>query len=126
MTPTLGSIGAEIDINLRAGDTLGPFIITLSDTTGQLINLTGATLSGAISRLGTDDGDTALTVAAVAPLAGGTLSVSLSATATASLAGGDFFTLTAAYAWKVVMVDTGGKKTTLCFGKVYVASGTLV
>jgi len=41
---TIGSIGTRLDLELRAGNTLGPYTLTFKDSTGAAIDLTGADL----------------------------------------------------------------------------------
>jgi hypothetical protein len=123
MTPTLGSIGAQIDINLRAGDTLGPFPVTLTDGSGRPVNLTGATVTGALSALGVADGDLAMTVVVATPASGGLITFSYGNTTT--MTAGDFFNPLQTYAYRISMVDSAGAKPTLLFGYVNVAAGVL-
>ena len=52
----IGSIGERLDIILRQGSTLGPFIVTLKDKLGNPIDLTGATIQGHVRKNALDVG----------------------------------------------------------------------
>ena len=52
----IGSIGERLDIILRQGSTLGPFIVTLTDSNGTPIDLTGATITGQVRKNALDTG----------------------------------------------------------------------
>lgn len=52
----IGSIGERLDIILRQGSTLGPFIVTLTNPNGTPVDLTGATISGQVRKNATDTG----------------------------------------------------------------------
>lgn len=122
MAQNLGTVGAQIDIDLRAGDTLGPYKVYLTDATGRPLDLTGNTFVGAFAVLATP-GDTLMTVVVVGlPTAG---VIQFSYAATSSLTGGDFFTTLASYAWRIKMTDAAGTVSTLIYGKINVAAGTL-
>lgn len=54
--PQIGSIGERLDIVLRQGSTLGPFIVTLTNPNGTPVDLTGATISGQVRKNATDTG----------------------------------------------------------------------
>lgn len=52
----IGSIGERLDIILRQGSTLGPFLVTLTDKLGVPIDLTGATIQGQVRKNALDMG----------------------------------------------------------------------
>ena len=52
----IGSIGERLDIILRQGSTLGPFLVTLTNELGVPIDLTGATISGQVRKNALDTG----------------------------------------------------------------------
>lgn len=54
--PKIGSIGERLDIVLRQGSTLGPFIVTLTNPNGTPVDLTGATIEGQVRKNATDSG----------------------------------------------------------------------
>jgi len=127
MALKLGSIGERIDIDLRAGSTLGPFDVALADETGAAINLTGCTFDGAVSKR--DAGatsDVALTVAIVSAPAG-TLRFSLASASTGAFDGAssDFFSARADYAWALFWTDSAGTRQPLFYGAVNVAAEAL-
>ena len=49
-TPSLGTKGAELDLLIKQGSTLGPHTMTITDEFGTAINLTGCTLSAQIRK----------------------------------------------------------------------------
>lgn len=52
----IGSIGERLDIILRQGSTLGPFLVTLTDKLGSPIDLTGGTIQGQVRKNALDVG----------------------------------------------------------------------
>lgn len=54
--PQIGSIGERLDIILRQGSTLGPFIVELKDKNNIPIDLTGATIQGQVRKNALDTG----------------------------------------------------------------------
>lgn len=119
MATAVGSIGARVDLTVRAGDTLGPIAITLKDESGAPLNLLGASFEAAVSKLDTDDGNVALTVTVV-DAASGEVSVSLADTEDMD-AESDFFVASSAYSWYFKMTDSQGVKQTVLYGMVKVA-----
>lgn len=122
--PVLGSIGARVDLALRAGDTLGPFTVTLSDpVTGGAVNLFGATLEGLISKDKNVAADIAMVVTVTDAVAG---KFTIVLTATGSLDGGsNFFQAVSNYTWRLNYADSAGTKQTLLYGILSVAPGVL-
>lgn len=127
---TLGSIGSRLDLELRAGDTIGPYTFVFTNEAGAPINLTGASFSAAISlidgRVTTDINITTAITDAVNGKASLTLSAALTAGFDASLvADADFAKTKKLYAWKSSYVDSLGSKHTVFFGYVWIAAKTL-
>ncbi len=52
----IGSIGDRLDIVLRQGSTLGPFLVTLTDKLGVPIDLTGGTIRAQVRKNALDIG----------------------------------------------------------------------
>lgn len=48
MATKVGSLGVRLDIVIRQGTTVGPFVVTLTDATGAPVDLTGCEVTGAI------------------------------------------------------------------------------
>jgi hypothetical protein len=123
MAEQAGSIGARLDLEVRAGDTFGPFVATLTDSmTGLVMNITGYTFEGAVSKLNTEDGLVALTCT-ITDAVNGKVQFKASAVATTALADAtsNFFTASAKYSWYLKGTDTAGDKRTYLFGYVKVA-----
>lgn len=120
-----GSIGARWDINLRAGDTFGPYSATLvNPATNAPIDLTGSTFAGAITKA---DGTSpvSLTVT-ITDAANGAISWYAAGSDTTGLdtTGATFFSPADTSSWYVKWTDTGGNEQTLFYGEVNVAKGT--
>lgn len=118
---SIGSIGEQVDICLRAGDTLGPYSLALTDLANVPINLTGGTLAAAMSKAG--EADIALTVTIISAV-GGTAQMLLVATS-ALTPGSTYFSPESVYTWRLLFTDNAGYKQTLLYGKVFVAPGDL-
>ena len=121
-TIKLGTAGQRIDIDLRVGDTLGPYTISEAAGTGVAavpINLTGCVITGAISRRGAPDGDTPLTIVNI-DLAQGTYSFELTAAQSTMLLATDFFAADAAYAYKLTITYPNGTTYTRLYGLINV------
>lgn len=116
-TIKLGTFGIRQDIDLRAGDTLGPYTIREADGNNTPINLTGCTIAGAISRRGAADGNTPLTIVPI-DLTQGQYSFALTATQSAALVASDFFIPEATYAYKLTIQYPNGSFYTKIFGVI--------
>jgi hypothetical protein len=121
MADEAGSIGARLDLNVRAGDTLGPFTAALTDSSGAAIDLTNFTFEGAVSRLQTDDVAVAMTCTIDA--AAGEVEFKVAAASTGALADddSDFFRASQTYSWYLKGTDSIGNKQTYLYGYVRVA-----
>lgn len=51
MAQVLGTKGGELDLLIKQGATFGPHLITLKDSNGTAINITGATIRSQIRKL---------------------------------------------------------------------------
>lgn len=120
----LGSIGERVDYDLRAGCTFGDSF-QLLDETGAPVDLTGATLAGAVSlRDGGATADLPLTVT-ITNAAQGKVSFELSAATTATLQhSGDFFKAGPLYAWRL-NITMGSRTDPLFAGLLNVAPAAL-
>jgi hypothetical protein len=116
-----GTIGAQLDLDVRAGDTLGPFTAQLTDPVTALpINLTGCTFEAAVSELDTEDGLVPLTVT-ITDAVNGWISFKLADSTALEVAASDFFKAARAYSWYLKRIDTAGNKLTIFYGYVNVA-----
>lgn len=116
-----GSIGARLDITVRAGDTLGPYVATLTDqTTGLPIDLSGWTFDGAVSKLDTADGNLAMTVT-ITDAVNGKIQFQFTSTAQLEDTDSDFFSAARTHSWKVRGTDTVGTAQTYLYGYLKVA-----
>lgn len=119
MADEIGSIGEQLDLNVRAGDTLGPFSITIAKD-GVAVNLTGCTFDAAVSKLNTEDGVLPITVT-VTDAANGVCSIKTADTSDLESEASNFFRASATYSWFFKMTDTAGNKQTYLYGYVKVA-----
>jgi hypothetical protein len=120
MAEEAGSIGVQLDLTVRAGDTLGPFVVTIDDE-GVPINLTGCTFDAAVSKLNTDDGVLPITVT-VTDAPNGKCVIKAADTQNLDDDSSNFFNAQIAYSWYFKMTDTAGTKRTYLFGYVKVAA----
>jgi hypothetical protein len=118
----MGSIGARVDIEVRAGDTLGPFLVTINDSTGAALNLVGYTFEGAVSKLNTADTPIAMTCT-ITDAVNGKVQFKVASASTGAFADANsqFFRSTATYSYYLKGTDTSGHKLTYLFGYVKVA-----
>lgn len=125
MADKIGSIGDRLDIDIRVGDTLGPFAFQITEEDGVTpVNLTGSTFSGKASLL--DDGtgaDIALTINPV-NLANGDMEFVLEDTS-AFESSGDFLKTAKKYAYLIDWTNTAGHTKTVLCGYINTASGDL-
>lgn len=115
-----GSIGARLDLYLRAGDTLGPYTATLKNNAGVAVNLTGYTFTGAVSKLNDADGDVALTCT-ITDAVNGKVQFKLASTTSMGTSTSNFFVASATYSWYLKGTDSVGSKQTYLYGYVKVA-----
>lgn len=122
MAIKLGSIGEEVNYDLRAGDTFGDEV-QLLDENGAPVDLTGATFDGALSvRDGSVGADIPLVITPV-NLAIGKFRYAVADTS-AFAHSGNFFKVGPIYAWLLSMIF-GGRKDTLFYGVISVAPRAL-
>jgi hypothetical protein len=127
---TLGSIGTRLDLELRAGDTIGPYTLSFVDKDGNPINLTGSSVSASVSFIDERATSDIVITSNVTDAVNGKATITLSATVTAGfdatlLADSNFAKSTKLYAWKAAYVDAAGTVRTLFYGYVWIASKAL-
>ena len=117
--PTLGSGGARCDIELRQGDDLGPYPMTLLDANGVAINLTGATLSGGCRKIGNITGAVIPFTFTNLDLANGSVSFWLPSAVTDNFLAVSFIVSEPSYEWYIKLSDSTAKIQTLPYGLIF-------
>lgn len=104
----IGSIGERLDIILRQGSTLGPFIVTLTNPNGTPVDLTGATISGQVRKNATDTGSPIATFDIVyINRVAGQFSFGMAKSATTLIPAGEYQKDDASqYKWDMELVDS--------------------
>ena len=104
----IGSIGERLDIILRQGSTLGPFIVTLTDSNGAPIDLTGATIAGQVRKNATDTGNPIATFDIVyINRVAGQFSFGIAKAVTALIPAGEYQeSEESQYKWDMELIDT--------------------
>ncbi len=121
MTAQIGYIGERLDLLIRQGATLGPFICTLTNPDATPVNLTGATIRGQIRKQPSDTAVVANLSVMVMDAAGGQYSFALDAATTAGIvAGADITKPESVYAWDMELQDSLGRVIPLYWGTVRV------
>ena len=82
MSVVLDARGSRLDIIAKKGITIGPYTVTVEDETGSPVDLTGATITGTVTKTTSISMDIT-----VIDDVGGVFSFGLSDTATASMVG---------------------------------------
>jgi hypothetical protein len=115
---TLGTVGERINLKIRQGATLGPFVVTLSEPDGTPVDLTGAALRAQIRKTALDPVVTvALTVTLLDPLLG-QFEFGLDAVTTTTLPAGEALTDDASrYVWDLEWEAPDGTVTPLFYGE---------
>lgn len=120
-TAQIGYIGERLDLLIRQGATLGPFICTLTNPDATPVNLTGATIRGQIRKQPSDTAVVANLSVMVMDAAGGQYSFALDAATTAGIvAGADITKPESVYAWDMELQDSLGRVIPLYWGTVRV------
>lgn len=116
--PELGTKGAELDLLIRQGATLGPYNMTIKTADGVPIDLTGATFDAQIRR--TPDGIplTGVTFSfTISDPTNGVVDWSLPATASELLQAGDTETdPESVYVWDMEVELTSGRVIPIVYG----------
>lgn len=114
----IGSIGERIDIILRQGSTLGPFLVTLTNPDNRPVDLTGAVVQGQVRKNALDVG---------APVASfeiefvdrvnGKFKFGISRTVTVNIPAGEYREDPASqYKWDMELIDSQGRCIPLYYG----------
>lgn len=122
MTPArIGTIGERLDLLIRQGATLGPFVCSMSNPDGTPVDLTGVLITGQIRKTPASPQVAAqLEVRVTNPVAG-QYEFGLSAITSAALtAGADISRPESAYVWDLELHDTLGRVIPLYYGEARV------
>lgn len=127
---TIGSIGKRLDLNIRAGCTLGPYTVSFVDKDGAPINLTGASLVAKYSLIDQGAGAEISINATVTDAVNGKAQISFSAASTdswdSSLTDAQAFAKTKkTFAWFCNWTDSLGTVRPLWYGYINVAGKKL-
>jgi hypothetical protein len=122
MAIKIGSIGEEVNYDLRVGDTFGDEA-QICDENGVPVDLTGATFDGALSVRDASTGADIPLVITPVNLAIGKFRYGVADTS-AFAHSGNFFRVGPMYAWLLKMIF-GGRTETLFYGLISVAPRTL-
>lgn len=121
MTAQLGYIGERLDLLIRQGATLGPFLATMTNPDASPVDLTGATIRGQIRKRAADTTVVASLDVTITSAAAGQYSFGLTATATAAIvAGADVTKPESVYVWDLELQDAAGRVLPLYWGDVRV------
>lgn len=120
-TPVAGSIGGRLDLLVRQNTTLGPFVATVRDSAGVVVNLTGCTFAGKV--IDKNSATTHTLVFSTPNLAGGQVTFSApTATTVAFEAPGGRKNPTAQYEYIINITYPDSRVETLLYGDVLTAS----
>lgn len=116
--PQIGSIGERLDIILRQGSTLGPFIVRLTDSLGVPIDLTGATIQGQVRKNALDAGNPVATFEIVyIDRADGKFSFGIPRSVTIDIPAGEYQKDEASqYKWDMELIDSNSRCIPLYYG----------
>lgn len=89
--PKISNLGEKLNLDIRQGTTMGPYIVTLTDTDGIAINLTGCLIRGKLRKTYADVASTADLVVSITGPTLGVFEFSLTDETTAAIAAGPYF-----------------------------------
>lgn len=116
-TQTIGSIGERLDLLIRQGATLGPFVCTMTTPDSTPVDLTGAIIRGQIRKAFNSADVTAQLVVTITDAPAGKYQFGLdAATTTAIAAGANVTKPESLYVWDLELVDTLGRVIPLYWG----------
>lgn len=121
-TPTLGSLGKQVNILLRRGCTWGPFVATMTNADGTPVNLTGSTFEARIKRKANDATEVAvIDMQLLTDGTDGKYTLSMSPTTTAALTTDPDITKPGArYVWDAEEITVSGERIPRYYGIVTV------
>lgn len=121
--PQIGTKGAELDLLIRQGATLGPIVSTIRNPDGSAMNITGAILRAQVRKTPTSPiGEGCVADFTILDASAGEFEFSFSASATELLLADSESETAAAstYVWDMEMEDSTGRVIPLLYGKVNV------
>lgn len=120
----LGSIGSNLDLLIKQGATLGPFLVSMKDSAGAPINLTGSTIKGQIKKKAKDTTPIANLQVQITNAVQGEYKFWLDPSETSSIPAADTIDNPGSvYVWDMYMTDSTGKVTALYYGESRVFRG---
>lgn len=116
--PQIGFIGERLDIIVRQGTNLGPYLVTLTDKNGSPIDLTGCTIQGQVRKNALDQGEPVAEFEVVyTDRTAGQFSFGMGHAITALIPAGEFQKDEASqYKWDMELQDSQGRKIPLYYG----------
>lgn len=116
--PQIGFIGERLDIIVRQGTNLGPYIVTLTDKNGAPIDLTGCTIQGQVRKNALDQGNPVATFEVTYnDRLAGQFSFGMAHATTASIPAGEYPKDEASqYKWDMELQDSQGRIIPLYYG----------
>lgn len=120
--PTLGTKGAQLNLLIKQGSTLGPNTMTLMDSSGAPMNLTGCTVKAEIRKTADAPTADASAICAVVGAAGGIVTWEFPAGQTELLScdPNDENAPASQYVWDMELHYTSGRVVPLLYGNVSV------
>lgn len=114
----IGSIGERLDIILRQGSTLGPFLVTLTNPNGTPIDLTGCTIQGQVRKNALDTGNPIASFDIVyIDRINGKFSFGIARTVTVAIPAGEYQKdEQSQYRWDMELIDTLSRCIPLYYG----------
>lgn len=114
----VGFRGERLDLLVRQGATLGPYIVTLSNPDGSPVNLTGCTIQGQVRKNALDAGDPVASFEIVyIDRISGQFSFGISHESTAQIPAGEFQKdEESQYQWDMELLDSQSRIIPLYYG----------
>lgn len=118
---SIGTIGERLDLLVRQGGTLGPFVCTMVNPDGTPVDLTGCSITGQIRKRPADAVIVAALAITITDPAGGAYRFGLPDDVTAAIvAGADISRPESLYVWDLELHDSAGQVIPLYWGDVRV------
>lgn len=114
----IGFIGERLDIIVRQGTNLGPYLVTLTDKNNVPIDLTGCSIQGQVRKNALDTGSPVASFEVTFPdRVAGKFSFGMSHTITAAIPAGEYQKdEESQYKWDMELQDAQGRRIPLYYG----------
>lgn len=120
-TPSIGSFGDRLDLNIKQGSTFGPMEVTATNPDGSAMDLTACTVRGQIRKKALDTELVASFTCTITDAEEGRFSFTLSDETTADIEAGELPSLPASkYVYDMELADSQGNVIPLLYGNVTV------